>query len=713
MTAISEPQPAPGGRIAAYVADLGEYRTAIWLIDTGTGERRPLTAGPDDTDPCWSPDGSRVAFLREGRLHVVPAAGGLAQPLAALAGDLVPLDWSPDGEWVAVLAGEDGTDEQHLFLMPASGGPVRQLTAGGFRVHSAAWSPGGDELVYSVAGQAFAVPASGGPPYGRGPDGTLTRRWVWHGKRRGPLLVDVHDGPRDPVPRPYQRALLAAGWTVLLVGSGEPDVRSAVDALVEEEPGTVFVHGRAPGYPGAARFTPGKDAPRLEEWARRRARPLPGLTSYLRHLTAQYGVPGVSVGVLHDDEITTYVAGVANLDTGIEVTDDTVFQIGSNTKLLTAELIMQLAGEGRLELDEPVTRHLPEFRLRDADAGTVTIRHLLCHRGGFLGDFPGEGDLGWGEDNLARYVAQLAGVAQLHPVGELWSYSNSGMVVLGHVVEHLTGLPYDRAVRERIAEPIGAASILFRPEEIIKRRAAVGHVPDPDTGRIGVARHYLEQPWCAPSGSITVSTAEDVLRFVRHHLGDPERAALMHEQQVAIPPMAGTHGWGLGWALRTLTDGRAAVGHGGATIGQLSALDVVPEAGVAVVVLTNAPGGAALGQRVTDHVLRELTGAAVADPVTRPGEPPRLDLTRYAGRYDGVLHTLEVTADGDGLAATLQTDLSEDPPPPPRPLRLIPVSERTFTVSGTTQYVHFLEPGQDGRPAYASVLGRILPRSAR
>ncbi|NUR91256.1 MAG: serine hydrolase, partial [Nonomuraea sp.] len=295
-------------------------------------------------------------------------------------------------------------------------------------------------------------------------------------------------------------------------------------------------------------------------------RPRHRMADLLEPLTSEYGVPGVSVGVLDGGEITTYATGIANLGTMVEVTPDTVFQIGSNTKLLTAELIMQLADEGLVELDAPVTRYVPEFRLGQADASAVTIRHLLTHRGGFLGDFRGTGDLGWGPDNLARYVAQLAGVPQLHPVGRMWSYSNSGMILLGRVIELLTGLTYDRAVRERIAGPIGAGSILFRPEEILLRRAAVGHLPDPVTGRPGVAPVYLEQPWCAPSGSITVSTAEDVLRFVQHQLPRAER---MWEEQVAIPPMRGTYGWGLGWALRRLTDGRRVVGHGGSTVGQV------------------------------------------------------------------------------------------------------------------------------------------------
>lgn len=103
----------------------------------------------------------------------------------------------------------------------------------------------------------------------------------------------------------------------------------------------------------------------------------------------KYNVPGASIAILRNDKIRqTAAAGVVNLDTGVRATKDSVFQIGSITKPITATLIMQLVDEGLLQLDDPVSKHLPEFRVARADvSGSVTIRKLLCHVSGIDGDF--------------------------------------------------------------------------------------------------------------------------------------------------------------------------------------------------------------------------------------------------------------------------------------------------------------------------------------
>src|SRR3712207_8066117 len=98
-------------------------------------------------------------------------------------------------------------------------------------------------------------------------------------------------------------------------------------------------------------------------------------------------VPGAVLGVLDGDEVAVYAAGLTNKNTGIDVTPDTLFQIGSITKVWTATLVMMLVDEGVLDLDEPVVTYLPELRFADADVtARVTLRHLLSHSSGIGGD---------------------------------------------------------------------------------------------------------------------------------------------------------------------------------------------------------------------------------------------------------------------------------------------------------------------------------------
>ncbi|MGD9892590.1 MAG: serine hydrolase domain-containing protein, partial [Dehalococcoidia bacterium] len=113
----------------------------------------------------------------------------------------------------------------------------------------------------------------------------------------------------------------------------------------------------------------------------------PALEQLVSEQMREWSVPGVVVGILHDGQIETWGFGVTSIETEQPVTGDTLFQIGSITKVFTATLIMQLVDEGRLDLDAPVRSVLPSFRLED-DAATesVTPRHLLTHTTGFFGD---------------------------------------------------------------------------------------------------------------------------------------------------------------------------------------------------------------------------------------------------------------------------------------------------------------------------------------
>ena len=156
-------------------------------------------------------------------------------------------------------------------------------------------------------------------------------------------------------------------------------------------------------------------------------------------------------------------------------TADSLFQIGSITKVWTATVVMQLVDEGLLELDTPVVEVLPELRLSDPDVTkSVTIRHLLTHTSGIDGDV--FTDTGRGDDCLEKYVDLLAEAGQNHPLGATWSYCNSGFSLLGRVIEKLTGTTWDPALRDRLFTPLGLTRTVTLPEEALLHSAAVGHV---------------------------------------------------------------------------------------------------------------------------------------------------------------------------------------------------------------------------------------------
>src|SRR5215471_3011175 len=162
------------------------------------------------------------------------------------------------------------------------------------------------------------------------------------------------------------------------------------------------------------------------------------LEDLVQEAMQQTRVPGVAVGILHDGVEETHGFGVTSVDNPLQVDRDTLFQIGSITKTFTATILMQLARQGRVNLNGTVRSVLPDFHLEDEDAAAfLTARHLLTHTGGFLGDdFT---DTGSGDEALARYVENMATLPQLAPAGELFSYCNSGFAVVGRMIEVLTG----------------------------------------------------------------------------------------------------------------------------------------------------------------------------------------------------------------------------------------------------------------------------------
>ncbi|MET9342394.1 serine hydrolase domain-containing protein [Nonomuraea sp. NPDC003727] len=350
-------------------------------------------------------------------------------------------------------------------------------------------------------------------------------------------------------------------------------------------------------------------------------------------------VPGAAVGVLADGVQHILTTGVTSVDAPAPVTGDTLFQIGSTTKTVTATAAMHLVERGRLDLDGRVRQYLPGFRLADERAADeLTVRHLLTHTGGFLGDID-DGE-SWDTSALADSIGTYDRLPQLFPPGALASYNNAGFRLLGRIVEVVCGEPYEQAVRRIVLEPLGMSSSFFFPWEVATRAHAVGHAVREDGPRVahtwGLFREGMAE------GGL-VSSVRDQLRYAAFHLGAdgeaPISAAtreLMRAEHVRVG--APWTGIGLPWLLEEQAGVRL-VTHGG-NIGnlQLSTFVLAPEHGFAVTTLTNSAPGKALGALVTDWCLEHLLGAkpqAVRLALRAPAP-------EYAGGYDAGQWTFEV-----------------------------------------------------------------------
>jgi CubicO group peptidase (beta-lactamase class C family) len=361
-------------------------------------------------------------------------------------------------------------------------------------------------------------------------------------------------------------------------------------------------------------------------------------------------VPGVAVGILHDGVEETHVFGVTSIENPLSVDADTLFQVGSITKTFTATLLMQLVRQDRLDLDAPVRSVLPDFRLQDeAVAARLTPRHLLTHTGGFVGDdFT---DTGPGDDALARYVANMATLEQRAPLGELFSYCNSGFAVAGRIVEVLAGTTYEHAAQTMLLVALEMKRSFFDPAALMTYRFAVGHYsPFSETEDVYVLRPWQLPRATAPVGGLA-STVRDMLRYARLHLGllgDEILDASSREAMHSVWAPAGNFAEAIGgaWMLRGPAE-RRVVSHGGSTFGQQATLQLVPSRSTAVVVLTNGSRGGSVAERASEWALEQYAGINEPEPTTHPLEP--VELEQYVGRYEQPLTSVDVRASDGGL----------------------------------------------------------------
>ncbi len=404
------------------------------------------------------------------------------------------------------------------------------------------------------------------------------------------------------------------------------------------------------------------------------------LSTRLAELCAEAGVPGAAVALTDGTDVIEAAYGVTSLRTDAPVTPQTLFQIGSISKVYTATIVMSLVDAGKIDLEATVQTYLPWFALSDGDvAGAVTVRHLLTHTSGFEGDdFT---DTGRSDEALRRYVEGLAKAAQIHPLGDRFSYCNSGYSVLGMVIEAVTGDTWDQAVQDVLAGPL-KVTLGTLAEQVILHPHAVGHLslPGPD----GVPVLQVAPVWApprsvGPAGTIC-SSAADLLAFGRMHVagGDPvlseDAVAQMQTPQVALddPLTLGTH-WGLGWILPQ----PGVIGHDGATFGQYAFYRLHPESGTAMALLTNGPGARAVYEKLFTEFFATTAGVTLTtSPVPAEVPPPLADVTRYVGDYARQAVRIEVRESEGGLDLTMvPLGPTAALAAPPKPLRFVPYAD--------------------------------------
>lgn len=392
-------------------------------------------------------------------------------------------------------------------------------------------------------------------------------------------------------------------------------------------------------------------------------------------LARRHGVPGASLAVLSGGRVEQLATGLLNVGTGVTATTDSLFQIGSITKLYTATVVMRLVEQGLVALDTPVAEILPGFRVADEDTSRrVTVRNLLAHTSGISGE--PEIDAGRGDDCLERYVDACVSLTQCHPLGAGFSYCNAGYSILGRVTERLTGMVWDRALRELVLEPAGLTGTWTLPEDVLRFRAAMGHL-------IVDGRAVSAPVWSFPRADgpqgLICATAADVVGFAASHLASTAPGLdEMRQPQIALPNSHdGTYAhWGLGWVL--FDWGRPVWGHDGDTIGQSAALRVIPDAGIAVVLLANTEVFGGFCRDVFAEVFDTFAGITVPAALAPPAVPAQVEVGRHVGVYEHSDMRAEVSRDGGALSLHIQRIDAYAALQPPQTCDLVAVADGRF-----------------------------------
>lgn len=421
-----------------------------------------------------------------------------------------------------------------------------------------------------------------------------------------------------------------------------------------------------------------------------------------------FGVPGASIAILSDETLHEAAAGILNAETGVEATSDSLFHIASVTKPITATIAMQLVDEGKLALDAPVRRYLPEFRVGSADASEcVTVRQLLCHASGIDGDF--FHDTTRGEDRIAKVIEAGRTLPQLHEPGRGFSYCNHGFTILGRIIEAIDGTDFDTVWRKRISERLGTPSLLTLTREALRYRVAVGHVPS--RGGLRVPKRLFLSPSQGPAGGTPMARARDLVSFALIHLnGGLTREGTrvlsegavhaMREPQNALPPRQIATHFGLGWMLFDW-GGHKLFGHDGLSIFQRSYLRILPEKRVAFALLTNGGDGGGLFRALASDVFG-AAGVTMTPPVAADASAP-VAPERYVGTYSrrSTVNTVALSGGQLTLSSTWIDEWARELYGTQGPFPLEPAGGDMFLwrVAGVAEapVVHFLDPDAGGR----------------
>ncbi len=420
----------------------------------------------------------------------------------------------------------------------------------------------------------------------------------------------------------------------------------------------------------------------------------PDLQGELGELVARHRVPGAVVAVWQDGELITAAAGLANLNTGVPMTVDTAFLTGSITKVWATTMFMTFVQEGLLDLDVPIVSYAPDIHFgADQDvARFLTFRHLVNHSSGvdssdlFAQTRPYP-------EGVEDYLGPLSQAGKLTEPGLVSSYNNAGWIIAELVLRRLTGKNFVEHLDQRVVQRLGLRRTVFSAREAMLHRTAIGSYPASDGTPEATTQFMYPDTWAAP-GTMTITTVEDTIAFLRMHLADgvlPDGTRLLsHEsiQAMQTPtspdPTGPDSGFGLGW-MYNQHGGVRIFSHGGGSLGGVAHAQISPEDNFAMAAFVNS----SIGGRLHDELVRLVLPSRPSPLATPTGEIRRdVPLDLFVGRYSRATTRTEITRNSDHLVVQVTevpeelVGLPSDPESTVPEFQAVPISENTLVSCG-------------------------------
>ncbi|MGI9167275.1 MAG: serine hydrolase [Pyrinomonadaceae bacterium] len=364
------------------------------------------------------------------------------------------------------------------------------------------------------------------------------------------------------------------------------------------------------------------------------------LERFITHEMADKELPALSIALVDDQQVVWAKGfGFADPKKKIPATAETIYRVGSVSKLFTDIAVMQLVEQRKLDLDAPITRYLPDFRPRNPFGKAITLRQLMSHRSGVVREPPVGNYFETTEPSLARTIASLNRTALVYAPESRTKYSNAAIATVGYVLERTQKEPFAKYLKRAVLDPLGLERSSFEPSPEITKDLAKAYMWTID-GRVFEAPTF--ELGISPAGSM-YTTVIDMGRFMiallaggRGAKGQVLKSTTIDEMWTPQFALRGQKtGYGIGFGVSELEGGRT-VGHGGAIYGFATTLKAMPDDTLGVVVVTTRDAANAVTNRLADYALTTMLAVRQRKPIPQPEITSPVDpqlARRIAGRY--------------------------------------------------------------------------------